>query len=132
MEWITDIQTYLAGIVALGLTAGTNLYVSEFPTAPDTAACLYTYGGTAPQFFYGGDRVERPSFQFQTRAKAKDDAAALMNLAFLELLKIHAMTLSPSGKLYVDVNPIQTPFFLRRDDKSRAYMACSFDVMKTA
>jgi hypothetical protein len=129
MAWVDDLRAYLAlPASGLSLTAGTNLFVSDMPTTPDKAVCLYDYGGTPPQFFLDGTRLERPSVQVVCRDATLANARTLADAVFVYMLGITSKTLN--GKVWVVCNPNQTPFFLRRDEKERSLVVCNWDIMK--
>lgn len=131
MAWIDDIQAYLSGSSAgCGLTSATNLFISDLPTTPDKAVCLYDYGGASPSFLLGADLLDRPSFQVLARDAVLADARTLAELVYARLLTARNKTLSPSGKVYLAITPNQAPFFLKRDDKGRSIVACNYDVQK--
>lgn len=127
MAWIEDLRTYLAS-AGLGLTAGTNLFVSDMPTTPDACVCLFDYGGTPPQFFLDGTRLERPSVQVAVRAATLATARSTMDSVVTKMMALTGATVS--GKNWVQCLPNQSPFFLRRDEKERPWVVCNFDIMK--
>lgn len=127
MAWVDDLRSHIAS-GGLGLTAGTNLFVSDMPTSPDKAVCLYDYGGTPPQFFLDGTRLERPSVQAVCRDATLANARTLADSLFVFMLTICAKTLN--GKVWVSCSPNQTPFFLRRDEKERSLVVCNWDIIK--
>lgn len=127
MAWIDDLRAKLAG-GGLGLVAGTSLFVSDMPTTPDKAVCLYDYGGTPPQFFLDGTRLDRPSCQVVCRDATLANARTLADSVFVFMLTLSGVTVG--SKVWVACNPNQTPFFLRRDEKERSLVVCNWDITK--
>ena len=57
MSLLTDVKALL--------TTVTNIYISDMPSTPDAAVCLYNTGGYARSLT--GTKVEEPTFQVKVR-----------------------------------------------------------------
>ena len=111
-------------------TSGTNLFVNWMPPDPDTCSALYETGGLAPQQVFSRDlpAYERPSFQLLCRASASSSARANIHAAWIIAQKVANESLS--SKTWLRVEPLQSPFYLRRDEQGRYEYAANFSAMR--
>jgi len=124
MPLASDITTHLAGIGALSLTGGTNLFAVPFPEASqDQAVCLIEYPGEAPEHAAGASIAaplyERPRFQIICRDVEANAATcrALAESIYVQLDGLADTTLS--GTRYLLVRALQSPFYLSMDGRNR-------------
>ena len=128
--WLSEVQQFLAAQGSLSLVSGTNLWTTKMLDTPAAAVCLYDTGGMQPQFFLDGTYMERPTMQVITRAVAVDDAWTKARLIFDILARRGGGALISGGKKFISFTPIQSPEFLKRDDKDQAYVTCNYEVLK--
>lgn len=63
-----ELATYLASVGGLGLTLGTNLFVSSEPASPADCVTLYDTGGPPPYQDFDGDTwIAHPTVQVRVR-----------------------------------------------------------------
>jgi hypothetical protein len=98
----------------------------------DRRVCVYEYAGMAPDFWFGaqGLKYEHPSFQVVVRGDPTDyDGPRLVaEAAKNDLVKVWTTDLT--GVTYNWVQPIQSPFWMKMDEKSRHYFVVNFRVEK--
>lgn len=130
---LDEIGTYLAAnISGTTLTLGSNLFLGRLPDAPDTAVAIYESGGTLPDHTMGGASipvVERARIQVVSRAVGYSAARAVAENVWTALEGIADESLS--GKRYLRVTALQSPFPLERDTSERVIVAQNFEVLKT-
>lgn len=120
------VLTELASLVtaATGLTVATSLFLGQLPETPDVCAALIEYSGLAPEATFGEPiAIERPKVQLVFRGGAHDyqAARALAEAAYQALAGVANQVVE--GTRWVNVQPLQAPFFLKRDAKFRPHIA---------
>lgn len=99
---------------------------------PDTVISLMLYGGMADEHAmgYGITRLEYPRVQVTVRgAKDDHDTPYIKAMDIRDSLTTLVNTYL-SGVKYLEVNAIQPPFFVRRDDNFRVEIGCNFQIIK--
>jgi len=131
MALLDEVATYLQDTVSAG-TIGTSLFKGIMPTTPDVCVAVYEYGGLAPDHGFGtaAISVEYPRIQIVVRGAAQDydgprDRAETIYQA---LAKVANTTLSSTQ--YLSIDPIQSPFLLRRDANGRVEIVFNCQVIK--
>lgn len=129
-----DLTTYLAA-AAIGLTAGTNLFIGPVQDRPETTAVVgvLPYAGaraSEPHFGTADLVYEWPRLQIITRGPA-DDLSAALTLAqacYEALGRVQATTIS--GTFYHRVTCLQPPFLLRYDSNRRPLVVFNVEAEK--
>ena len=125
MAFLDEIATYLA--TEASLTVGTTLYKGRMPEDPDDQVALFEYGGEPPVIGLGdtgGVQFENPAVQVVVRDTSYTDARTLAETCYNSMAKIQGDTLSSTE--YHVCRPLQSPFFLGRDEKGRPMIACNY------
>lgn len=128
----TDVATYLVGIPALGLTAGTNAFDVNFPeSAPDQAVTVVETPGS-PDEHAAGASLSRPLYEtarFQVICRdveANADAArALARSIRLNLNRMANTTIG--GTKILTCRSLQRPFPLPVDGNSRVRYLTNYE-----
>jgi hypothetical protein len=118
---------------ALGCgTLATDIFLGLMPASPDACGVVHEYPGEAPELGFGVDGLqwEHPRLQVVFRGAAGDYAGprAKAETAFVGLAKVQDKLLS--GTRYLLVEPLQSPFLLKRDDRERVHIAFNVSVWK--
>lgn len=131
MSLVDDIGDVLSS-GGLG-AAGTDLFKTFLPDAPDACVAVFATGGMAPAHAMGagpgGAVAERPNLAVWARAARSDDAAFTARKAFLLLDKLSRTV---NGVQYLGVFALQSPFELKRDVTGRPIWACNYSVVRAA
>lgn len=121
-----------AKLAAAGLTTGYAVFRNKMPSSPDKVISINETGGTAPEMFQGmaGIGVDQPTVQIRVRSTAEDNdgPAATINAIYRAIASWGAFT--QNGVRYVNVQPLQPPFPLRRGENERVEFAVNFFVQK--
>ena len=131
MATLDDVATFLAS--ACSLTVGTSLFKGRMPEgAQDEAAALYEYGGMSSEYTFGtsGVTFERPRMQVVLRGEPNDYSGPreTAETAYRAMAAVGNQSLGSTR--YMLLEPIQAPFFLKRDENSRFYIAFNVQAMK--
>jgi hypothetical protein len=126
-----DVKDILDGESELGLTYGTDLFISEMPSIPDACVCVYDSGGYAPDGCLDGAQFERPTIQIQVRGArggyliahelAQSIRDALHGLADYEINGARYLGMWLEG----DVN------YIGQDDNNRPILSLNFRLERT-
>jgi hypothetical protein len=111
-------------------TLGTNIFLGLMPDTPDECVVLYEYGGGAPGQVFGSDNAtpwESSSVQVMARSATYAAARTKARAAYAALQKVANETLS--GISFLRVDPVQSPFFVQRDENRRVYFSANYRVM---
>lgn len=116
---LDEIGAFVAS--ACSRTVGTDLFKGLLPTAPDVCMAIHEYGGTEPDmvFHRATIAVEHPRVQVVVRGAPHDYATprAMAELAYRAMAEASAQVVS--GTRYLQMRPLQPPFSMGRDEKSR-------------
>ena len=134
---LEDIATRLEAS-GLGLTTGTNLFKSILPDAPDVATSIFEWGGmgTIKTMIAGPGQavVEEPSFQIQCRGARENIVSGAYSTArtlannIMKALDGYVGTINSTKYFWIEVTA--SPYFLKRDENGRPYIAIDFDCQK--
>ena len=120
---LDDLATRIA--TAISGTVGTDVFKSLLPATPDAAVAVIETGGMAPEKRFGtkGIEWERPAVQVIVRGAPGDyeTARTTCQTIFENVAEIETEDLS--GTRYYLSEPLQNPFSLDRDEKSRPAVA---------
>ena len=108
MSHAYELATYLASVSSLGLTMGSDLFVSSEPTSPANCVTLYDTGGVAPRQDYDGDTwISYPSVQVRVRNAAYLTGAKVMSDLRAVLKQIVHVSLSGTryGGVFITSEP---------------------------
>ena len=134
---LDDVATRLEAS-GLGLTIGTNLFKSIVPDSPDVASSIFEYGGTGPIKTManapGQAVAEQPSFQIQCRGARENVTSSAYSTARIlanNIMKsLDGYTGTINATKYFWIEAISSPYFLKRDENGRPYIAIDFDCQK--
>ncbi len=109
---------------------GTNLWLNYLPNEPDTAASIIETGGNEPQYVLAGDLPawENARIAVTCRSTSSATARANINDAFLQLPEVDNEALS--GRSWLRIKPVQSPFLLERDERGRVVFQVNFDCVR--
>lgn len=129
MAVVEDLGAALAtaGVGAVGST----LFYNQMPSAPHNCVVLHEYSGNAPEFALpstGGVATEHPRVQITSRATTEAIARSKAQTAYETLAKVANQTLTTTR--YLRVEPLQAPFFLRKDENERWLFVFNVEVEK--
>ena len=113
---------------AIGLSLGTNLFVSQLPESPDECVALIDQGGFAPELNYV---YEKPSLQVIVRGDRGDYRAAyaLARAISDALHALHGLTVS--GTRYVLVFREGDIISVGKDESHRPLLSVNFGIHRT-
>ena len=119
-----------AEIVAFitGYVGGYTLNRGVMTDDSDKVVCVYEYAGSAPEFKFGapGLKYEHPSVQVVVRGEPTDyDGPRLIAEGVVDRMAT-AWTQTLTGVRYNWVQPIQSPFWLKTDERARHYFVVNF------
>lgn len=99
-------------------TLAVDLFLGQLPDTPDTATALLEYGGLEPERVYNDFDASRemPRIQVMCRSRGYTTARALIESAYRAL---DFANTSLGGTWYLRCRPLQSPFFLKRDENER-------------
>ena len=123
-----DIKDILEAISSLTLTFATDLFISEMPTTPDNAVCIFDTGGYEPEANY---TYERPTIQVRVRGAgggylaAHEQAQAIRD-------ELHALTNTTiNGARYVAIWQEGDIISVGQDDNNRPNVTVNFRIHRT-
>lgn len=131
---LDEISTFLAAAslgLALPPTAPANLFAGRMFDTPDVAVALLEYSGEAPGYFLGHPMdLEMPRMQVLVRGVPDDyyGPRLMANKIVNALDTIQGTTLS--GVRYLNIDILQPPFELERDEKERVLIAVNISIWK--
>lgn len=124
----TDIATILDGGSALGLTAGTNLFVSILPESPDAIVAIFDYSGNDPEQNF---EYWRPSVQVRVRG-AREDYETPYQLAMdIRALLVASYNITVDGARYIGIWAKGDIMSLGRDANERPELSINFSIHRT-
>lgn len=129
MGLIEEIGAYLDSNSTRFL-AGTSLFYNWLPDEPGTAASITETGGLPPQQVFGNDLPawENQRVQVLCRSTSSTRARANANDAWVVLQQIANETLS--GRSWLRVSAVQSPFSLGQDERGRMLFACNYECVR--
>jgi hypothetical protein len=107
-------------VSALGGVAVNSLHYNAFPASNTVdATVIREYAGSEPEYVLGEASVKlvKPRVQVQVRAVRSADARQRIMVVFDVLTRVVNQTLS--GTFYVKIRPIQSPFWMQRDENDK-------------
>lgn len=123
-----DIADYLTS----GGVSSSQVFVGEMPERPITALVITPTGGLGPSRTMSGALngapIEDEQFQIRTRSDVYSDAEVLIRQAHGLLSGFQERLIN--GRRYYYGVPLQTPFYLGRDDERRAVFACNYKILR--
>lgn len=127
MSLLAELVTHLQG-EGLG-TGGVNLFMSQLPDTPDAASALIEYGGTGGDLRLSNGRPldELPRVQVLVRAKTYLEAETKARQLYTAL---HMRVRTLGTTLYIACQPLQPPFYLKRDEKGRTLMVFNLEARR--
>lgn len=111
-------------------TRQVDIFYSRLPDQPDSVVALFEYAGRGPDIDHDGGllQIEHPAFQVQVRDPDYDTGRLRIHNVYRAFVRVGNDVIG--GTEYHNVLPLQSPFFLRRDDSDRAVFVCNFLVSK--
>ena len=130
MATLSEMATFIAS--ACSLTVGTTVFRGTLPATPDACCAIYEYGGEAPTTTFGVAAIalEYPRVQIVFRGARNDYDAprALAETAYRACAAANHQSLSSTR--YLAMEPLQSPFLLRRDENERVVIAFNVRLTK--
>lgn len=127
---LDELATFVAS--ACSLTVGTDLFKGHLPDDPDACAALLEYPGSRPTMLFGQSAIalEYPRVQCVFRGDAGDYATprATAETAYRAMAAASAQSISSTR--YLAMEPMQSPFSMGRDSKSRVRVAFNVRLTK--
>jgi Bacteriophage minor capsid protein len=118
---LDDVSAYLA---SNGIT---DIYKSKMPDEPDSAVCLYEYGGFGPRIAHDGIAWRNPAIQVVVRDKSYQTARNQIHSIYFLLFDLLNTEIGATRVLHA--TPIQEPFNLGAEDsRGRIRLVCNFDM----
>lgn len=130
MGLVEEVGSYLDSN-STRFTLGTNLYLNWMVDEPGTAASIIESAGVPPAFTMGPSTKpcwENVRFQVVCRSTSSTRARANADAAFAIFCGVANQTLS--GTTFLRISPVQSVFFLGRDDSGRVEFAFNCDAMR--
>ena len=132
---LDDVAKYLSTTVT-ALTLGTNLTKGFMPDSPDTVVTVFETGGYRPTHFLTTGvqtrAYENPGIMVHARSTDQVTARNLAESVFTKLDGLNNRGLpTTTGKHYVSIDAVQSPFSIGRDKNDRFVFSVNFDVTKT-
>jgi len=123
-----DIKDLLDGESSLGLTFGTDLFVSEMPPIPDLCVCVYDTGGEPPNPDYD---YMKPTIQVRIRGD-KGEYRAAYDLALSIQNFLNGMhNEEVNGTRYIGIWAEGDVFFIGYDENHRPELTVNFRLHRT-
>lgn len=126
MAYLDQVASYIDANTALVL--GTDLFKGYLPDLPDTCVAVYETAGPAPRETLTLTLVERPNLQVVSRSV--DYPGARVNAQNVWNLLHQVVDETLSGVRYLRMVPLQSPFYLGRDESLRVKFAFNMTVEK--
>lgn len=134
---LQDVYTYLQTISSLGLTGGTNLYVSlmtddPIPEQPDDVVVITETPGVAPEWTMGSTlpAIEEVNVQVLSRMNEENYLNNENRIWAIYRATAQVTNQVVNGTTYLWWEPLHTPSFMHRDQKRRIYHVYSFAPMR--
>lgn len=131
-----DIKDLLNDDSDLGLTFGTDLFVSDMPDTPDACVCIYDSGGYDPDVHI---QYERPTVQVRIRGgrgpgayQAAHEQAQEIRDFLIGLWAGGAAAMTVNGARYVGIWCVGDVNALGYDENHRPEMTVNFRLHRTA
>ena len=128
---------YLIASNSTAWTTGTNLFKGYEPAnAPDTSTFLHEHAGPPPEFVFSSSTPawEQPRLQVVNRSTdyqtAMNNAQAHYKLLIGQVNTILKPSSSATGVTYLNIEAVQSPFYLGQDDNARHRYGCNYETMK--
>ena len=134
MTMLDAVATYLVANTTLtvGGTAGTLAKAIMLDTQPDTVAVLYETGGTGSEYVFstGATEVvyEEPNLQLISRSTTYSKARSVAETVYTKLDGLSETVMS--SVRYLDIEAMQSPFSIGRDEQERYLVSVNFRVKK--
>jgi len=135
---ILDEIAYLIDSNSTTRTMGTNLFKGfEHSKAPNTCTFIHEYGGRSPELTLGNSSTpawEYPRVQILDRSTdyqiARNAAEKWYRLLMNQTNTTLKPTSSATGARYLDITPVQSPFYVGTDENNRHEVACNYECRK--
>ncbi|MGB9613900.1 MAG: minor capsid protein [Fervidobacterium sp.] len=106
-------------------TLGINIFLGQLPAKPDDIIAIFEYAGEPPDLHWQG---EYPRVQVMVRnisyEKGREKIEEVKNI-------LHGLSEKIlDNKRYLLIQALQSPFFMQRDENSRAIFVCNFKTIK--
>lgn len=113
----------------------TAIAKADMPDTPDDLICLFQYAGQNNITF---DRITRPNLQIQIRSAsygfAMEEAERIQNILWQIGDEMNESEYSGgveiNDMLYLVIEPVQSPFLLRKDEKERKIIIQNFRTVR--
>lgn len=130
MALLDDVLTRLGTLTLTGYTVDAG-HISD---DSDKRVAVYEYMGRASETGFGvsGLQYEWPGLQVVVRGDPHDYVGprGIIETIYKDLPKVQAVQIGTGGYYHM-FRPQQAPFFMKRDDRHRIYLAVNFIVEKT-
>lgn len=134
---LQDVATFLPTVDSLGLTAGTNFYVSlmtddPIPEQPDDVVVITETPGVAPEWTMGSTlpAIEEVNVQVISRMNETNYLNNETRIWAIYRTCSAVTNQTINGTLYLWWEPLHTPAFMHRDQKNRIYHVFTFAPMR--
>lgn len=131
-----SVVEYLAGIPALALTAGVNIFAGLMPDEPDKAVGVFERPGQKPLGTLTGtgagvSLLDRPLLQIRVRSTMNDylGANTLMQQVWGNLQWIANQAVPSGGMFFLLFDASGSPMFLGQDTRQRPEWSLNLNVM---
>ena len=130
MATLDEVGAFLAS--ACSMTLATDVFIGQYPSSPDLTIALFEYPGMKPITFFGSSAiaVEYPRVQVTVRGEVDDyeTPRAIAETAYRAMAAQGHGTLS--GTRYIALEPLQSPFLIRKDEKGRPVIGFNAQITK--
>jgi hypothetical protein len=126
-----DIKDLLIANGTLGLTLGTNLFVSEIPETNALAVGVYDYPGEGPELEY---TYERPNVQVQVRGGKVGGAYVAAHQMAQRIRDVLIAQRRPviNGARYILITCLSDVGFVGYDENHRPQLTVNFRIHRTS
>ena len=123
-----DIKDMLEAISALGLVAGTNLFIAQEPIKPNNCVPIFDTMGSTPDYTLDQKSIFNPSVQIRVRNISYETGWALIQ-AIADTLHVRAQE-TWNGTLYSVIAISSGPFMLQWDKNDRVILIVNFNIQR--
>jgi len=118
-------------LVEAGLgTIGETIFLARLPDSPDAALAIREYGGSAPDYLYGGTDPTEEWPRCQIECRDPDYAAARLRIERCARTLGAVRERVVNGTHYHRITPLGPPVPLGEDESQRSRIAISFEAAK--
>jgi len=123
-----DIKDLIDADSDLGLTFGTDLFVSEMPETPDACVCVYDTGGFPPD---PNHTYDHPSVQVRVRGAKGKYRDAYVRANDIKKLLHQTTNETADGSRYLGIFAGSDVLFVGYDDNHRPLLTVNFNCERT-